>query len=71
MDDVENKFLQKVNLDLLQKETGMDLKELASLAENPEFLAGVEKALADMKARGIIREEVEQAIADMKAKGQL
>ena len=124
MDDVENKFLQKVNLDLLQKETGMDLKELASLAGigpkviykwqymhkdssrpdynavvrllekgatvetlfgveykgrsvpaevagNPEFLAGVEHALSDMKARGLIREEVEQAIADMKAKGQL
>lgn len=32
MDDTENKFLQKVNLDSLQKETGMDLKELASLA---------------------------------------
>ena len=32
MDDVENKFLQKVNMDSLQKETGMDMKELASLA---------------------------------------
>lgn len=43
----------------------------AEVSENPEFLAGVEKAFADMKARGLIREEVEQAIADMKAKGQL
>lgn len=43
----------------------------AEVAGNPEFLAGVEHALTDMKARGIIREEVEQAIADMKAKGQL
>lgn len=43
----------------------------AEVAGNPEFLAGVEHALSDMKARGIIREEVEQAIADMKAKGQL
>lgn len=32
MDETENKFLQKVDLDALQKETGMDLKELASLA---------------------------------------
>lgn len=32
MDEMENKFLQKVDLDALQKETGMDLKELASLA---------------------------------------
>ena len=43
----------------------------AEVSENPEFLAGVEHALSDMKARGIIREEVEQAIADMKAKGLL
>lgn len=43
----------------------------AEVAGNPEFLAGMEHALTDMKARGIIREEVEQAIADMKAKGQL
>ena len=43
----------------------------AEVAGNPEFLAGVEHALTDMKARGLIREEVEQAIADMKAKGQL
>ena len=43
----------------------------AEVSENPEFLAGVEHALTDMKARGIIREEVEQAIADMKAKGLL
>ena len=43
----------------------------AEVAGNPEFLAGVEHALSDMKARGLIREEVEQAIADMKAKGQL
>ena len=123
MDDMENKFLHKVNLDSLQKETGMDLKELASLAGigpkviykwqyihkdssrpdynavvrllekgatvetlfgveyrrtvpaevagNPDFLASVERALSNVKARGIIRVEVEQAIADMKAKGQL
>lgn len=124
MDDLENKFLQKVNLDLLQKETGMDLKELASLAgigpkviykwqymhkdssrpdynavvrllekgatvetlfgveyrgtaippevaNDPNFQAGMDKAYADMKARGLIREEVVQVIADMKAKGQL
>lgn len=124
MDEVENKFLHAVNLDSLQKETGMDLKELANLAgigpkviykwqymhkdssrpdynavvrllekgatvetlfgvqykgrsvpaeisSDPKFMEGVEQALTDMKARGIIREEVEQAIADMKAKGQL
>ena len=41
------------------------------VSENPEFLAGVEHALSDMKARGLIREEVVQVIADMKAKGQL
>ena len=43
----------------------------AEVSENPDFQAGVVKALADKKARGIIREEVEQAIAEMKAKGQL
>ncbi|MBO7060260.1 MAG: hypothetical protein J6W54_04085 [Fibrobacter sp.] len=122
---MENEFLHKVNLDSLQKETGLSLQGIADLAEvsvqtvyrwawdkarqgnrpsynafvrlfekgasvkslfgverkeqsvpaevagNPEFLAGVEHALSDMKARGIIREEVEQAIAEMKAKGQL
>ncbi|WP_295099310.1 hypothetical protein [uncultured Fibrobacter sp.] len=43
----------------------------AEVSENPDFQAGVVKALADKKSRGIIREEVEQAIAEMKAKGQL
>ena len=124
MAETENKFLQKVNLDALQKETGMSLEELADLAEigpkviykwrymhkdssrpsynavvrllqkgatvetlfgveykgrsippeiakDPEFIAGVEKAFADMKARGLIQEEVAKAIAEMKAKGQL
>lgn len=123
--NVENEFLHKVNLDSLQKETGLSLQGIADLAEvsvqtvyrwawdkarqgnrpsynafvrlfekgasvkslfgveyrgrsvpaeeseNPEFQAGVVKALADKKSRGIIREEVEQAIAEMKAKGQL
>lgn len=43
----------------------------AEVSENPDFQAGVVKALADKKARGIILEEVEQAIAEMKAKGDL
>lgn len=33
MDGLENKYLQKVNLEALQKETGMTLAELASLAQ--------------------------------------
>lgn len=33
MDGLENKYLQKVNLEALQKETGMSLPELAKLAE--------------------------------------
>ena len=33
MDGLENKYLQKVNLDALQEETGMNLAELAKLAE--------------------------------------
>lgn len=33
MDEPENKYLQKVNLNALQKETGLDLKGLADLAE--------------------------------------
>lgn len=43
----------------------------AEVSENPDFQAGVVKALAGMNFRGIIREEVEQAIAEMKAKGKL
>ena len=123
--DVENEFLHKVNLDSLQKETGLSLQGIADLAEvsvqtvyrwawdkarqgnrhsynafvrlfekgatvetlfgveyrgtaippevanDPNFQAGMDKAYADMKARGLIREEVVQVIADMKAKGQL
>ena len=41
------------------------------VANDPKFQAGMDKAYADMKSRGIIREEVEHIIADMKAKGQL
>lgn len=41
------------------------------VANDPNFQAGMDKAYADMKARGLIREEVVQVIADMKAKGQL
>lgn len=41
MDDVENKFLQKVNLDLLQKETGMDMKEPASSSPGFAGLTGL------------------------------
>lgn len=33
MDGLDNKYLQKVNLEALQKETGMTLAELAKLAE--------------------------------------
>lgn len=33
MDGLENKYLQKVNLNEFQKETGMTLTELAELAE--------------------------------------
>lgn len=33
MDGLDNKYLQKVNLEALQKETGMNLVELAKLAE--------------------------------------
>ena len=33
MDGLDNKFLQKVNLEALQKETGMTLAELAELAK--------------------------------------
>jgi hypothetical protein len=33
MDGLENKYLRKVNLRALQKETGMNLVELAELAE--------------------------------------
>lgn len=33
MDGLDNKFLQKVNLEALQKETGMSLVELAELAK--------------------------------------
>lgn len=33
MSDTENKFLQKVDLEALQKETGLSLEELAKLAE--------------------------------------
>ena len=33
MDESENKYLQKVNLEALQKETGMTLAELANLAK--------------------------------------
>lgn len=32
MEESENKYLQKVNLKVLQKETGMNLEELAKLA---------------------------------------
>ena len=33
MDDSENKFLHKIDLDILKKETGLTIEELAALAD--------------------------------------
>lgn len=50
---------------------GLLISNSANIPKDSDFLAGVEKAMSDMKTRGLIREEVEQAIAAMKAKGEL
>ena len=52
-------------------QNGATVETLFGVANDPNFQAGMDKAYADMKARGLIREEVVQVIADMKAKGQL
>ena len=38
---------------------------------DPKFQEGFEKTLADMKARGMIKDEVAKTIAEMKANGEL
>lgn len=43
----------------------------AEMSANKDFQEGVAKALADIKARGIIREEIDRAIAEMKAAGKI